>query len=163
MHRNEWTHVGAIKSRSSLPQSARSLHQLYICRWQFGINLAAGSQIGFEFRAKYSWSNWLCAHQSCRHSAHYSAKVSICQVVRHIDQTLKLNFSSFLQSSNHSWPNSVQIEHIRWSIRSIRYLFTNAHPGIASTPRHSSRFGGCVQQLQFVSCQIHQLGRNHHR
>ena len=53
MRRYERTYVGAAKSRTPLPKSTRSLHQLYVRGRQSGVDLVAARPSRLKFLAIY--------------------------------------------------------------------------------------------------------------
>lgn len=61
LHWDEWTDVGTIEPRSSLPEPERPFHQLHLRGWKFGAHMAARQQSGPEFSAVHQRSDRLCS------------------------------------------------------------------------------------------------------
>jgi hypothetical protein len=128
LHWNKRTPVSTIESRISLQKLARSVHELYICRWQLRNNMDPKQNLRFKFSAKHSRSHWLCHDKSCR-----------CWAI------------AITQIANHPRTNALQVECVEKWVCLVCVVLANAHNRIASIARHFEWLRWNVQQLQFVS------------
>uniref|UniRef100_A0A8D8RFG2 Uncharacterized protein n=1 Tax=Cacopsylla melanoneura TaxID=428564 RepID=A0A8D8RFG2_9HEMI len=137
MHRHKRSYVGAVQSRAPLPESEGPLHELYLCGRQSGTDLVAGRTLGPELSTIYPGGDRLCPHLTCG-----------CEK------------DCPPQATNHPRSHHIQTECPRRRVLPSYPSVQDEQLGDACFERYLSRHSRHVQQLQPVSRQNHQLGRD---
>lgn len=140
MHWDERSHVGSVEPRHPLPESSRSLHQLYIRRREPRADMAGERKHGPLLPQVHTRSHRICAHFLCERQAHH-----------------------FASTANHPRQDALQTQYPRRTILSLSHHVHGIHPRATCTARRSTRQCRHLQQLQPLPCEDHQLGRDHYR
>lgn len=121
MHRNERSNVSPVESRHPLPESSRSLHQLYLRRREPRADMAGERVNGFVVPEVHTRGDRLRPNIACESSQNRPAP-----------------------AANNSWADPFQIERERRRIRTLGYYVHGFHPGATGSTRCTPRQRGYI-------------------
>lgn len=137
MHRHERPPIGPFESDPPLSKPEGQIHELHLRGWQSRADMAA-QRLRPILRAVHPRGDRLRAHLSRGRQPHYPA-----------------------QAADHQGQDSVQAKRPGRRVRTDGHHVQLQHIGATRAERRAQRKRGHLQQLQPVSCEKHQLGRDH--